>query len=214
MARRLKKPSTCAICRHPDRKKIEALRVGGASLSAVARRFGLTGKDVVHRHFKLHVSPARRADLMLGPAQFESLANHATAESRTLLERVNIATSLLFKRFVACAEAEDDYRLATIAGRLNVLFREYAALTGELRQISGLTINNNILNVNADPSYPALEEALLELVQRHPAARDDVLALLAKLEANYSPGPNGAPYAMIEGDAVREAAIEMAADVA
>jgi hypothetical protein len=214
MAPRLKKPSACAICRHPERRKIEALRIGGASLSAVARRFGLTGKDVVHRHFKLHVSPARRADLMLGPAQFESLATHAAAESRTLLERVDIATSLLFKRFVACAEAEDDYRLAIIAGRLNVLFREYAGLTGELRQLSGLTINNTVLNVNADPSYPALEEGLLELAQRHPAARDDVLALLARLEASYSPGPNGAPYTMIEGEGVREGEIAMVADVA
>jgi hypothetical protein len=201
MAPRLKKPSTCAICRHPNRRRIEALRAGGASLSAVALHFGLSGKDVVHRHFKLHVSPARRADLMLGAAKFETLANHAAAESRTLLERMNIATSLLFKRFVACAEAEDDYALSNIAARLNALFRDYAALTGELRQASSVTINNNVLNVNADPSYPQLELELLELVQRHPAAREDVLALLARLEANYSPGPNGAPYAMIEGEA-------------
>jgi hypothetical protein len=114
---------------------------------------------------------------------------------------MNIATSLLFKRFVACAEAEDDYALSNIAARLNALFRDYAALTGELRQASSVTINNNVLNVNADPSYPQLELELLELVQRHPAAREDVLALLARLEANYSPGPNGAPYAMIEGEA-------------
>jgi hypothetical protein len=199
MAPRLKKPSTCAICRHPDRRKIEALRMGGASLSAVALRFGLTGKDVVHRHFKLHVSPARRADLMLGPAQFETLANHAAAESRTLLERMNIATSLLFKRFVACAEAEDDHALVNIAARLNALFRDYAALTGELRQASSVTINN--INVVSSPEFLVLQEGLIRIARTVPGARMPIIELLEKVVERPAGGPNDvAAPALIEGE--------------
>jgi hypothetical protein len=55
---------------------------------------------------------------------------------------------------------------------------------------------------------------LLEIVRRHPDAREDVLALLADLEAkSTSPGPNGAPYPMIEVEAVH-AEETAAADVA
>ena len=177
--------------------------MGGASLSAVALRFGLSGKDVVHRHFKLHVSPARRADLMLGPAQFETLANYAAAESRTLLERMNIATSLLFKRFVACAEAEDDHALANIAARLNALFRDYAALTGELRQASSVTINNNNINVISSPEFVALQEGLLTIARQVPAARMPIIELLKSLE-----GDDAAPPVLIEGEALECVAAE------
>jgi hypothetical protein len=189
----------CAICKHPDRRRIEALRAGGASLRVVAERFGLTGKDAVHYHFKHHVSPERRASLMIGPAQWEILSNQAAQESRTLLERMNVATSILFKRFVACAEAGADYALVGIAGKLNVLFRDYAELTGQLREIStSVTINQNTINLIASPEFVALQFGLLAIARAHPDARADIIGLLRSLETKRE-APSAAP--MIECDA-------------
>ena len=41
MAPRLKM-STCGVCNHKDRARIEALRVGGASLVAIGKQFDLS----------------------------------------------------------------------------------------------------------------------------------------------------------------------------
>ena len=71
--------------------------------------------------------------------------------------------------------------------------------------MSGISITNNVLNVNADPAYPKLEEGLLRLIVKHPTTREDVTALLAELEEYSSPEPNnGARFPMIE--------LEVAAD--
>jgi hypothetical protein len=170
------------------------LRSGGASLRAVAERFDLTGKDAVHYHFKHHVTPERRASLMIGPAQWETLSNQAAQESRTLLERMNVATSILFKRFVACAEAGADYALVGIAGKLNVLFHDFAELTGQLREIStSVTINQ--INLIASPEFVALQSGLLTIARKHPEARADIIGLLRSLEAKPE-APSAAP--MIE----------------
>jgi hypothetical protein len=194
----------CAICKRPDRARIEALRSGGASLRAVAQRFGLTGKDAVHYHFKHHVTPERRASLMIGAAQWETLSNQATQESRTLLERMNVATSILFKRFVACAEAGADYALVGIAGKLNALFRDYAELTGQLREIStSVTINQNTINLISSPEFVALQSGLLTIARKHPEARAEIVGLLRGLNAKPE-APTAAP--MIECEAADAAA--------
>jgi hypothetical protein len=194
----------CAVCKRPDRARIEALRAGGVPLRAIAERFGLTGKDAVHYHFKNHVTPERRASLMIGPAQWETLSNQAAQESRTLLERMNVATSILFKRFVACAEAGADYALVGIAGKLNALFRDYAELTGQLREIStSVTINQNTINLIASPEFVALQSGLLAIVRAHPDARADIIGLLRSLEAKPE-APTAAP--MIECGAADAAA--------
>jgi hypothetical protein len=173
------------------------------SLRIVAKRFGLTGKDAVHYHFKRHVTPERRASLMLGAAKLEELANQAADESRTLLERMNVATSILFSRFIACAEAGDDNALANIAGRLNSLFRDYAHLTGELRGAS-VTINQTV-NILATSEFVALQSGLLALVRKYPVARVDVVNLLRDLAKGEAPAlkPGDAEHAppRIEGEA-------------
>jgi hypothetical protein len=194
----------CAICKHPDRSRIEALRLSGVSLRIVAKRFGLTGKDAVHYHFKRHVTPERRASLMLGAAKLEELVNQATQESRSLLERMNVATSILFSRFIACAEAGDDNALANIAGRLNTLFRDYAHLTGELRGAS-VTINQTTVNILSTPEFVALQSGLLALVRKYPEARADVVSLLRDLAKGEAPAvrPSVAEHGppLIEGEA-------------
>jgi hypothetical protein len=192
----------CAVCKHPDRAKIEGLRAGGASLRALAERFGLTGKDAVHYHFKHCVSPERRASLMIGPAQWESLSNQAAQESRSLLERMNVATSILFKRFVACAEAGADFPLIGIAGKLQRLFKDYATLTGQLREIStSINITQNTVNLIASPQFVALQSGLIAIAREHPEAKPAIITLLRSLDR-----PESAHAPMLECEATDAAA--------
>jgi hypothetical protein len=82
---RTNRPGVCQLCSHPDRVRIETLRIGGASSRALARQFNVH-KDAILRHCRDHVSPKRRAELVAGPEAIEGLAYAAAAESRSLLE--------------------------------------------------------------------------------------------------------------------------------
>lgn len=179
------KPRTapCGLCRHPERAHIEGLHVAGASYRVLGRRFGLS-KDVIFHHFKVHVSPQRKAELTAGPAKVADLANAAAAESKSLLDYLGITRSVLFNQFLSAAEAGDRAGVAHIAGRLLDSLRELADLTGELRKAaSGISVTNNVLNVFASPEFTALSEGLLGIARQHPAARADIVALLRGLDA-------------------------------
>ena len=186
--------------------EFELLRVGGASLDALARGFSVS-RDSVQRHCRHHLSDRRRAELTCGPAKVEQLANAAADKSKSLLDYLGITRSVLFSQFLNAAEAGDRNGVATVAGRLLEALRELGRLSGELRQISGLTINNNTLNVIATPEFTALCEGLLDFVRNHPEMRGEILALLDNLDAATPAvlSPNRSTYPdMIEAEAVSE----------
>jgi len=199
--------SACKCCSHPDRARLELLRVSGVSLDALAREFGVS-RDSVFRHFRAHVSERRRAELLAGPARVHDLANAAAAESKSLLEYLGITRGVLFNQFLAAAEAGDRNGVANIASRLLDSLRELGRLTGELRTLSGITVNHtNTVNLFAAPEFTALSQGLLDLARRHPEVRADIVALLRGLEASPAP-PNGSRYgALIEADAIEEMAV-------
>jgi hypothetical protein len=205
----------CRCCSLPagEQARLELLYCGGASKESLSKEFGVS-RFAVMRHVKNHLSQRRRAELLAGPTRVHDLANAAAKESKTLLEYFGIARSVLFNQFLAAAEANDRNGVAAIAPRLLDSLRELGKIMGELRALSGITINNNVLNIGSYPAYPELEAGLLEVIRMHPQTRQDILALLAKLEVNTAPGPNGAPYAMIEGEAFRAEEIVEDADVA
>jgi hypothetical protein len=178
----------CQVCSHPERGRIETLKSGGATLAKLAAMFGVS-KDSIHRHMRQHVSKERLGALMLGPARMESLANEAAAESRTLLERMNVATSILFNRLVANAEAKDDVRIGVIAGRLGEMFDKYSRLTGELRQLSGITVNSTVVNFYSSPEFRRVQQAILELARRRPDVKADLLQVMREIDAGISVQP-------------------------
>jgi AcrR family transcriptional regulator len=199
------RPGACAICAHKERARIELLRVGGVSLKALARQFDVS-KDSVWRHFRTHVSDRRKAELLAGPARVEQLANSAADESRSLLEQLQIVRSVLLNQFLNAAEAGDRAGVTNVAGRLLESLRELGRLTGELREVSGITVNHNVLNLFASPEFTALQDGLLRVARVHPEARGDIVALLRSLDAEpEAPAlkPNGAEHAppFIEGEA-------------
>ena len=196
--------SQCGVCSHKDRARIEMLRVGGVPLRVLSKQFSVS-KDSVWRHFEKHVSPQRRAELTAGPAKVEQLANAAADESKSLLDYLGIARAVLFNQFLNAAEAGDRAGVANVAGRLLESLREIGRLTGEMREISGISITNNTLNIVGSPEFQALSEGLLAIARTHPSARADIVALLRGLDARPAlPKPNGAMRAgaLLEAEAL------------
>ena len=203
-SKRPTRPAQCGLCTHPDRARIEALRVGGVSLRVLSNQFGIS-KDIIHRHFQSHVSDRRRAELTAGPAKVEQLANAAADESRGLLDYLAITRTVLFSQFLNAAEAGDRPGVAHIAGRLLDSLRELARLTGELRDVSGISITNNTLNVVGSPEFAALSKGLLDIARAHPAAKADIVALLRGLDAAPSLPRPPAGVPLIDAEAVNVA---------
>jgi hypothetical protein len=179
-------PGKCSVCFHAERARIEALRVNGVSLRVLSEKFGIS-KDSVSRHFKTHVSRARRAELLAGPARVEELANAAADESKALIDYLSITRSVLFSQFLSAAEAGDRGGVSLIASRLLDALREHGKLTGELRQLSGISITNDVMNISTSPSFLAFQDGLLRIARAHPEARSEIVRLLRGLET----GPDG-----------------------
>jgi hypothetical protein len=182
--------------------------VGGVSLRVLSAQFGIS-KDIIHRHFQSHVSDRRRAELTAGPAKVEQLANAAADESRGLLDYLGITRTVLFNTFLNAAEAGDRNGVAAVAGRLLESLRELARLTGELREVSGITVNNNTINFVSGPQFSALSQGLLNIARAHPEAKASIIDLLRNLDSRPDmPRPNGGhpPMMLIEGEALHASA--------
>ena len=182
------------------------LRVAGTPYRVLADKFGL-GKDAIVRHFHGHVSEQRKAELMVGPAQVEQLAVAAADESRTVMDYLAIARSVLFRQFINAAEAGDRNGVVSVADSLLVALRDCARITGELRQLSGVTINQNTVNFIGTPQFDALSNGLLQIARALPAAKPAIIALLRRLDASEShasglPAPVHADVAAGDGTAV------------
>jgi hypothetical protein len=206
--------SQCKVCCLPaaDQAVLERLFVGGASKESLARRFNVS-RFAVLRHTRNHLTDARKSELMMGPIKVGELVNRAADESKSLLDYLGVMRSVLFSQFMAAAEAGDRHGVATVSQQLLASLRELGRITGELRTMAaGISITNNVLNINSAPEYPDLEAGLLEIARTVPDAREPIIALLAKLEAASTPGQNGS-RALIECEAIDAGEIEMAADV-
>jgi hypothetical protein len=178
----------CTVCLHNDVAKIDALRAGGASYRSLAAKFGLH-RDQLYRHWKNHVGKDRRLALVAGPLTIEEMATKAAAESKGLVEYLGITRSVLFNQFLCAAEAGDRSGVSMIAGRLLENLRELGRLTGELRELSGLTINQTTnVAILSDERMVELQAGLLALCRSHPAARADIVGLLRRLDAAPATG--------------------------
>ncbi len=173
------------------------MRLGGASLNSLVEMFGGTfSRDSLHRHFaNRHVSDARKAELMCGGVKLEELKNKAASESMSLLEHLSIVRSVLMRQFLSQAEAGSAQGVSVTASRLLEALRDLGGLTGELRKLSGITVNNATLNIDSDPDFLTLQEGLIVLARKHPDIREDVLKLLQDTSTSPPPAkPNGAAY--------------------
>jgi hypothetical protein len=107
----------CAVCRHPERWRIELLRAGGAGLDALATKFELT-RDAIHRHWHKHVTPEMKSNYLCGPAQLAELAEKAAIEGDSVLDHLKMIRTVLSGQLVAMTEAGDGRGAAYVSGRL------------------------------------------------------------------------------------------------
>ena len=75
----------CAVCKHPERLRAELLIAGGASQQSVCRKFGLS-VHAMNRHWRGHVSPERKAMLLVGPLEHQALASQVAEEASSVID--------------------------------------------------------------------------------------------------------------------------------
>ena len=99
--------------------------------------------------------------------------------------------------------------MAHVSSRLLDTLREIGRLTGELRLVSGVTVNNNTINFLGHPAFTAMQEGLLRIARAHPQAKGDIIALLRDLDARDGSLPGDSLRPVIEqssGDSLRPTA--------
>jgi hypothetical protein len=198
----LKKSSTCAICRHPERERLEALRASGASLESLARKFKVH-KDAVWRHWKDHVSADLKVQYLAGPATIAELKERAVAEGGSILDHLTILRSILMGAVTASAEANSAFTLATLSGRLVEVLKAIGSITGEIERLNpSVSITNNVA-IFSNPQFVELQVGLIQISRQHPGARADIVALLRGLDAKAD-APKSAGPPQIECEAVNQ----------
>ncbi len=176
--------STCKICNHPERRRIELAVVGGASARATAKKFNASYNSL-HRHMRDHVDDERRAVLLTGAARLADIAGRAADEAESLRDHLFALRNSLYSMFDTCHAAGDSRTAAQLAGRINEVNNQLGRITGELVQ-AGVTINNNTA-IFLSPVWTDLRAELSTALSRHPEARSDILGALRALEARHIP---------------------------
>ena len=193
----------CQICSHPERHRIETLRLAGATADALVARFTDIGaRDSVYRHMEKHVTPDVKAAL-IADVPLKELADRAVAESMSLLDYLSLVRSTVMSQMIGAASINDRSGTAKLAGRAVEVLAEIGRLTGELMSSAPVTniTNNNFAVFMASPMMARLEVMLLDRLAPHPAALQAVLAGLEDLdsEEKVSKGKPVIDLAVAEG---------------
>src|SRR5262245_31550741 len=142
----------CTICRHEHRARIELMRASGATLDAIAKRFGVN-RNSLWQHWRNHVSNETKAYLIAGPAKLDELAQRAAAEQLSLLDYLSIVRSALMNLFQAATEQGSHHNAAMVSGRLLQVLSAIGRLSGELQIYATggntTTVTNNTMIVNS-----------------------------------------------------------------
>jgi hypothetical protein len=183
----------CKVCEHKDGARIELELAAGRSHRSVGAEFGLS-KDCLVRHWRNHVSGARKAELVAGPVAIAKLAKRAAEEDRSLLDYMSILRSELLHLFLYAKEKGLTFDAASIAQRLLNVLEAIGRLNGQLRQ-AGIVINNSVnaapTIVLNDPSVIKMQSTIIRALASFPEARAAVVAALRELDGQTGMGMNG-----------------------
>ncbi|QKC84388.1 hypothetical protein [Mesorhizobium sp. NZP2077] len=179
------KTSRCQICKHPERMRIEMLRLAGMSLDSIAEKFALGsgGRDAVWRHCREHVSEDEKA-MMLADVPLQEAAERAAAEGISLLDYLALIRSALLQQVRLAAATNDRHGLAAVSGKALLCLRQIGEITGQLKGFGPRTIHNTQINFMASPAFALVQAALIKALQPHPEAMAAVVAALQDLEAS------------------------------
>jgi hypothetical protein len=193
MARNKLGNGTCAVCRHPDKWRIELLRAGGAGIDALAAKFGVT-RDCVYRHWQLHVSAEMKAGYLCGPAELATLAEKAAIEGDSVLDYLRLCRTVLVGQLSAMTEAGEGRGAAYVARALTQTLEAIARVTGEIGELARSTINisGNVSILTDSPAFARVQASMLRALADHPAARGAVVAALRSLDDENAQAPAAA----------------------
>ena len=178
-------PGHCKVCQHSERARIELLLAGGAGFAAVARKFNFGCADPLARHWRKHVSDARKAALALGPVQVQALAARCAEESESVLDHHRATRAGLYHVYSTAIEAGDSVTVASVAGRLTEVNNAIARITGEIA--SSPLVQHNTLNVvAASPQAQQFVADILHRLRPYPEALRAVTAWLEERDAAAS----------------------------
>jgi hypothetical protein len=182
-----KRLSTCQVCRHDERWRLELLRAGGAGLDALAKKFDVS-RDSVHRHWNLHVTPQMKASYLCGPAQLLQLGEKAAEEGDSVIDHLRMIRTVLTGQLAAMTEAGDGRGAAYVAGRLTSTLETIARITGEMGELarSTININGNVAIMNS-PQFATLQATMLRALAPFPDARSAVVLALRDLDTEPAP---------------------------
>src|SRR3954447_3876440 len=193
--------SLCTVCKHPDRARIEMLRLAGVGLDKIAEQFGVS-RDAVWRHTGKHLSEADKAAYLAEVPLAEMLVR-AADEGVSLLDFFKIVRGTLMKQFQLAASVNDRRAVAALAGKLNETLNMIGNITGEMLRLSpGTVVNNTAVFINS-PAFTDLQSMLVRKLTGFPEALSAVVEGLQELEANAQP-PGPMPL-MIDAVAVGSA---------
>ncbi len=160
-------PRVCTACSHPQREAIDTAIVAGETLRGIARTYRVS-EDALTRHKAGHIAPA-----IVKAQDVESVAQ-ADDLLRQLRGLHAKAVSLLL-----AAERAGDLRTA-LAG-----VREARGCLEVLLEVEGELDRRAQVNVLvANPEWLAVRSAIMDALRGHPAARQDVLAALGRVDTH------------------------------
>jgi hypothetical protein len=177
-----KKGPQCTVCRHPDRSRIEATRVAGASLDSISAKYKIS-RDAIWRHCTNHIPEDLRAQY-LADVPVRELAQKAAAEGISVLQYLSLIRGTLISEFQLAAAVHDRHATSALAGRLNEVLRSIGAISGELGDMArSITINGNVVNIMNHPQLANLQANLLRALAPFPEARAAVIGALRAMDS-------------------------------
>ena len=176
---------SCLVCSSPHRHEIEAARVAGCSLDAIAAKYAIS-RDAVWRHCSRHVTESAKA-AYLADVPLAEVAERAAKEGGSILSYLALVRATVTGQMLLAAQTNDGHRVAVLAGRAIECLTTIGKFSGELSELRTLNVTNNVAFVSS-PAFTRLERMLLDRLKSHPAALAAVLDGLSDLEAEDDGG--------------------------
>ncbi|HVM78855.1 MAG TPA: hypothetical protein VMU06_07535 [Stellaceae bacterium] len=173
----------CAVCRHPERNRLEFLCARGGSLRAIAQKFGVKYEGL-RRHNLKHVSDQYKKSVVLGPFKSEDELRRLLAEnSSSVVENLMALYGGLTSRWLVNFEAGCDEALVPLSREMLRVLDMRAKISRELAPASSTVISNIFVH----PAFADLQSTLLRVLAEHPEARAAVIREFRDLEAKSPP---------------------------
>lgn len=176
----------CTVCAHPERHRIELLRLGGTYVDVIVARYPDLCRDAIYRHMANHVDAETKA-AMVADVPLSELAERAIKEGGSLLDYFSIVRSTVMSA-LARANAVNDYTgTAALAKRATEINREIGRLTGELLNSSPIGHFTQNTIIMGSPVMAQLEAMLIERLMPFPDAMRAVMEGLQALDGTKAP---------------------------